>query len=65
MSGSDFRAQKPSKLEKKRLRNISANNPKTIVFQYFGFSSIVRFEKARNFNFQCQEVILEPKNHQK
>ena len=63
MPESDFRAQKPSKLDKKRLRNIYANNPKTIVFQYFGFTSIVTFEKARNFNFQCQEVILEPKNH--
>ena len=51
MPGSDFRAQKLSKLDKKRLRNIYANNPKTIVFQYFGFTSTVRFEKARNFNF--------------
>ena len=51
MSGSDFRAQKLSKLDKKRLQNIYANNPKMIVFQYVGFSSIVRFEKARNFNF--------------
>ena len=64
MPESDFRAHKPSKLEKKRLRNIYANNPETIVFQYFGFSSIFRFEKARNFNFLCQQVILEPKNHQ-
>ena len=64
MSGSDFRAQRPLKLDKKRLRNIYANNPKTIVFQYFGFSSILRFVKARNFNFLCQQVILEPKNHQ-
>ena len=64
MSGSDFRAQKPSKLDKKRLRNIYANNPKTIVYQYFEFSSILRFEKARKFNIQCQEVILETKNHQ-
>ena len=61
MPESDLRAHKPSKLEKKRLRNIYAN---MIVFQYFGFSSIFRFEKARNFNFLCQEVILEPKNHQ-
>ena len=51
MPESDFRAHKPSKLEKKRLRNIYANNPKMIVFQYFGFSSIVKFEKARHFNF--------------
>ena len=50
MSGSDFRAQKPSKLDKMRLQNIYTNNPKMIVYQYFGFSSIVRFEKARNFN---------------
>ena len=41
-----------------------SNNPKMIVFQYFGFSSIFRFEKARNFNFLCHQVILEPKNHQ-
>ena len=65
MPGSDFRPLKPSKLDKKRLRNIYANNPKTIVFQYFRLFSMFSFEKARNFNFQCQEVIIEPKNHQK
>ena len=64
MPESVFRAHKPSKLEKKRLRNIYANNPKMIVFHYFGISLIFRFEKARNFNFLCQEVILEPKNYQ-
>ena len=46
----DFRAQKPSEMEKKRLRNIYANHPKTIVYQYFGFSSIFNFEMARNYN---------------
>ena len=50
MPGSDFRAQKPSKRDKKRLRNIYANHPKTIVNQYFGFSSIVWFVRARNHN---------------
>ena len=50
MPGSDFGAQKPSKQDKKRLQNIYANHPKTIVNQYFGFSSITRFEKARNYN---------------
>ena len=64
MPGSDFRAQKPSKRDKKRLRNIYANPPKTIVNQYFGCSSIVWFERARNHHFKCQEVILESKNHQ-
>ena len=63
MPGSDFKAQKPSKLDEKRLRNIYAKNPKTILYQYFGFSSILRFVKARKFNIQCQEVILETKNH--
>ena len=64
MPGSDFTAQKPSTRDKKRLRNIYTNHPKTIVYQYFGFSSNVRFEKARNYNFHCQQVILKPKNHQ-
>ena len=64
MPGSDFGAQKPSKRDKKRLRNIYANHPKMIVNQYFGFSSIILFVKARNQHFLCQEVILEPKNHQ-
>ena len=64
MPGSDFRAQKPSKVDKKRLRNIYANNPTTIEQLYFGLSSIFRFVKSRNHPFQCQEVILEPKNHQ-
>ena len=53
MPRSDFEAQKPSKQDKKRFGNIYANNPKTNIYQYFGFSSIVRFKKARNFNFQC------------
>ena len=64
MPGSDFRAQKPSKRDKKRLGNINANHPKLIINQYFGFSSIVRFVKSRKHPFQCQEVILKPKNHQ-
>ena len=64
MPGSDFRAHKPSEMDKKRLQNIYANHPKTIVNQYFGFSSIVLFVKARYLNFTCQEVILEPNNHQ-
>ena len=64
MPGSDFRAQNPSKMDKKILQNIYANHPKTIVNQYFGFSLIIMCKKARNLNFQCQEVILEPKNHQ-
>ena len=51
MPGSDFRAQKPSKRDIERLRNIYANHPKTIVNQYFGVSLIVRFVKARNHNF--------------
>ena len=50
MPGSDFRAQKPSKQDKKSLQNIYANQPKTFVNQYFGFSSILRFEKASNYN---------------
>ena len=62
MPGSDFRAQKPSKQDKKRLRNIYTNHPKTIVNQYFGFSFIVRFEKTRKHNFYCQAVILGPKS---
>ena len=64
MPGNDFGAHKRSKLDKKRLQNIYANNPKTIVKQYFGFSSMLRFVKARNHPFYCQEVILVPKKHQ-
>ena len=52
MPGSDFRAQKPSKLDKKRLRNIYANNPKSIAYQYFGFSSILRFKKVKNLRIK-------------
>jgi hypothetical protein len=51
MPGSNFGAHKPLKLDKKRFENIYANHPKTIVNQYFGFSPIVRFEKARNQHF--------------
>ena len=51
MPGSDFGAQKPSKQDKKRLRNIYANHPKIIVNQYFGFSSIVWFVKATKQHF--------------
>ena len=50
MPEGDFGAKKPSNRDKKILKNIYANHPKTIVYQYFGFSSIVRFEKARNYN---------------
>ena len=64
MAGSYFGAKTPSKHEKKRIRNIYANHPKTIVYQHFGFSSILRLAKARNHHFECQEVILQPKNHQ-
>jgi hypothetical protein len=63
MPGSDFEAQKSSRVDKKRFGNIYANHPKSIVNQYFGFSSTVRFEKARNHHFKCQDMILEPKNH--
>ena len=48
MPGSDFGAQKSSKVDKKRFANIYANHPKPIVNQHFGFSSSVRLEKARN-----------------
>ena len=41
MSGSDYRAQKPSKRDKKRLQNIYANHAKTIVNKYFDLKSIV------------------------
>ena len=51
MPGSDFGAQKPSKRHIKRLRNIYANHPKTIVNQYFGYSSILWIAKARNHHF--------------
>ena len=51
MPGSDFRAQNPSKWDKKRLRNIYANHPKTIVNQYFRFSLIHRFVKAKTYQF--------------
>ena len=51
MLGSDFRAQKPSKQDKKRLQNIYAYHPKMIVNQYFGYSSIVWVVKARNHHF--------------
>jgi hypothetical protein len=64
MPGSDFGAQKPSKLDKKRLLNIYANYSKMIVNQYFEFSSTLKFVKARNHHFYWQIVILEPKNHQ-
>ena len=59
-----FWSPKPSKHGKKRIRNIYANHPKTIVYQHFGFSSILRLAKARNHHFECHEVILQPKNHQ-
>ena len=61
MPGSDFGAKKTSKRDKK---GITKYNPKTIINQYFGFSSIVGFLRARNNPFQCQEVIIEPKNRQ-
>ena len=48
MPGSHFGAQKPSKVDIKRSQNIYANHPKTIVNQYFDFSSIVYFVRARN-----------------
>ena len=51
MPGSDFRAPKPSILDKMRLRKIHANHPKTIVNQYFGISSTLEFVKARNHHF--------------
>ena len=52
MPGSDFRAQNHQNWTKRDYEIFTQiGNPKTIVFQYFGFSSIVRFEKARNFNF--------------
>jgi hypothetical protein len=51
MPGSDFGAINPSELDKKRLQNIYANHPKTIVNQYFGFSSTPKFVKARNHHF--------------
>jgi hypothetical protein len=41
MPGRDFGIQKPSKLDKKGLRNIYANHPKTILNQYFEFSLMV------------------------
>jgi hypothetical protein len=41
MPKSDVGAQKPSKLDKKRLQNIYGNYSKMIVNQYFEFSSIV------------------------
>ena len=64
MPGNDFEAQKPSKQDKKRFGNVYANHPKMIVYQHFGFSSVLRLDKSRNNHFQCQEVILKPKNHQ-
>jgi hypothetical protein len=64
MPGSHFGTQNPSKLDLKKLRNIYANHPKTIVNQYFGFSSILKFVNARNHHSKYQEVILEPKNCQ-
>ena len=64
MAGSDFEAQKPSKQDYKRFQNIYANNPKTTVNQHFGISSILMFDKGRDNHFQCQKVILKPKNHQ-
>ena len=54
MPGSNFEAQKPSKQDKKRFRNICANNPKTILM----------FDKGKDNHFQCQEAILKPKNYQ-
>ena len=57
MPRSDFGAQKSSKLDKKRLQNIYANHPKTIEYQYFGFSSILKFGKARNRHVKRQEVV--------
>ena len=64
MPESDFEAQKSTRVDKKRFGNIYENHPATIVNQHFGFSSIVRFEKARNHHFECQEVILKLKNQQ-
>jgi hypothetical protein len=51
MPKSDFEAQKSTRVDKKRFGNIYENHPETIVNQYFGFPSIVRFEKARNHHF--------------
>jgi hypothetical protein len=51
MPASDFGAQKPLKRDKKRLRNINANHLKTIVDQYFGFSSTFKFVKGKNQHF--------------
>ena len=41
MPGNDFRAQEPSKRDKKRLQNIYANHPKMIVNQYFDFLQLL------------------------
>ena len=49
------------KMDKKRFANIYANHPKTIVNQYFGFSSIVRFEKAKNHHFNARKWFWSPK----
>ena len=51
MPGSNFGANKPLKLDKKRFANIYVYDPKSIVYQYFGFSSTARLEKARNHHF--------------
>ena len=48
MPESDVRDQKQSKVDEMRFQNIYANHPKTIVNQYFGFSSTVWIVKARN-----------------
>ena len=55
MPGSDFEAQKSSKVDKKRFRNIYANHPKTIVYEYFGFSSSFRFENAKKYNSSARK----------
>ena len=48
---SDFEAKKSSKVDKKRISNIYVNHPRSIINQYFGFSSIVWFVRARNHHF--------------
>ena len=56
MPGSDFRAKKPSKIDKMRLQNIYANHLKTILNQYFGYSSIVWFVKDRNHHLNARKL---------
>ena len=55
---SEFEAKKSSKVDKKRFADIYVNHLRSIINQYFGFSSIVRFEKATKPPFLMQGSIF-------